>query len=270
MAADSVETTIATSALGEIVARGRLLDQSGKRLASFVQTYRIWRGSRVLHVEVELDPAEEPRADPWNSYYCARLAWADEGAELFRTQHLTRQACSEKRIESSHYLEIEAEKHRTAILTGGLTFHRRHEHRMLDMLLVSRGERQRRFRFGIGVDLAHPLHEAIGLLVPPVIVPGAAAPSSGHSGWLLHISARNVIGTSWQPLVEEGRIAGFRSRLLETEGRPASFSLAAFRAVKSAETVDFLGKSLGSLEIEDGKIKLELAAYEWVEVVARW
>ena len=270
MAADSVETTIATSTLGEVVARGRLLDQNGNRLAGFVQTYRIWRGSRVLQVEVELDPAEEPKADPWNSYYCARLAWADEGAELFRTQHLTRQPSSEKRIESSHYLEIEAEKHRTAILTGGLTFHRRHEHRMLDMLLVSRGERRRKFRFGIGVDLAHPLHEALGLLVPPVVVPGAAAPSSGNSGWLMHISSRNVIATSWQPLVEEGRIAGFRVRLLETEGRAASFSLAAFRGLKSAQSVDFLGQPLSDLPIEEGKIKLETASHEWVEIVARW
>jgi alpha-mannosidase len=270
MAADSVETTIATTTLGEIVARGRLLDQSGKRLAGFVQTYRIWRGSRVLHVEIELDPAEEPKTDPWNSYYCARLAWADEGAELFRTQHLTRQPCTEKRIESSHYLEIEGEKHRTAILTGGLMFHRRHEHRMLDTLLISRGEGRRKFRLGIGVDLAHPLHEAIALLAPPVVVPGSRAPSSGTAGWLLHLGARNVVATCWQPIEERGRIAGFRVRLLETEGRPANFSLAAFRAVKSAETVDFLGQSLGSLGIEDGKIKLDLAAYEWVEVVARW
>src|SRR6185369_4189669 len=52
MAADSMETTIATTALGEIVTRGRLLDLNGKRLAGFVQKYRLWRGSRVLHVEV--------------------------------------------------------------------------------------------------------------------------------------------------------------------------------------------------------------------------
>ena len=84
MAADSLETTIATTTLGEIVARGRLLDQNGNRLAGFTQRYRLWRGSRVLHVEVELDPGEEPKADPWNSYYCVRLAWADELADFNR------------------------------------------------------------------------------------------------------------------------------------------------------------------------------------------
>src|SRR5262249_27891315 len=83
MTADSVETTIATRALGEIFTRGRLLDTSGNRVAAFRQTYRMWRGSRVLHVEIELDPDEEPRADPWNSYYCCRFAWSDESAELY-------------------------------------------------------------------------------------------------------------------------------------------------------------------------------------------
>src|SRR5438094_7482784 len=64
MAADSVETTIATTTLGEIVTRGRLLDANGKKVAGFVQPYRLWRGSRVLHLQVELDEIEEPRADP--------------------------------------------------------------------------------------------------------------------------------------------------------------------------------------------------------------
>jgi hypothetical protein len=57
---------------------------------------------------------------------------------------------------------------------------------------------------------------------------------------------------------------------LETEGRPASLGLSAFRAVKSAQTVDFLGNALADLAIDDGKIKLDLAAFEWAEVVARW
>jgi alpha-mannosidase len=269
MAADSLETTIATTTLGEIVARGRLLDLNGNKLAGFVQTYRLWRGSRVLHVEVELDPVEEPKADPWNSYYCARIAWADEGAELFRTQHQTRQPCTEKRFESSHYIEIAGAKHATTILTGGLTFHRRHEHRMLDTLLISRGERQRKFRFGIGVDLAHPLHDAIGLMTPPIVVPNVPAPASGNSGWLMHLSSRNVIATHWEPLDEGGRVTGFRVRLLETEGRPASLALSAFRPVKSASTVDFLGNPIAELAIDEGKVKLDLAAFEWAELVAR-
>jgi alpha-mannosidase len=270
MAADSVETTIATTTLGEVVARGRLLDLNGNKLAGFTQTYRLWRGSRVLHLEVELDPVEEPKADPWNSYYCLRFAWSNEGADLFRTLHMTRTEALEKKFESPHYVEIADEKTSTTILTGGLAFHRRQEGHMLDTLLVTRGERQRKFRLGIGVDLQHPLHEAVGLLTPPVVVPNVPAPSSGSSGWLMHLSSRNVVATSWQPVDEGGKIAGFRVRLLETAGRPVSLALTAFRALKSATTFDFQGQPVAEVTVEEGKAKLDLAAYEWVELVARW
>ena len=270
MAADSMETTISTTTLGEIVTRGRLLDLNGNKLAGFVQTYRLWRGSRVLHVEIELDPAEEPKADPWNSYFCARFAWPDEMAELFRTVNQTRQAVTEKKFEAPQYIEIIGAKDSTTILTGGLPFHRRQEERMLDTLLVTRGERARKFRLGIGVDLNHPLHDALGLLLPPIVVPNVPQPKSGNSGWLLHLSSRNVIVTSLLPLEENGRITGFRARLLETAGRPANLAVSAFRAIKSASTVDFQGNSLAECQVEEGKIKLDLAAHEWAEVHARW
>ncbi len=270
MAADSLETTIATTALGEIVTRGRLLDAEGKTLAGFVQTYCLWRGSRVLHVEVELEPVEELRADPWNSYYCCRFAWSDELAEIFRTVNETRQPAGEKRFEAPHYFELSSDNSSTTILTGGLAFHRRHEDRMLDTLLIARGERQRKFRIGIGVDLAHPFHEALGILTPPIMVRDVPQPSSGASGWLLHLSSRNVIATSLSPLDETGRIVGFRARLLETAGRPANLAISAFRLIRAASTVDFLGNTLATLPVDDGKIKLDLAAHEWTEIVARY
>lgn len=270
MAADSLQTTIATTALGEIVTRGRLLDDRGNRLAGFVQTYRLWRGSRVLHVTVELDVAEEPRADPWNSYYCCRFAWSNELAEVFRTVHESRHLASEKRIESPLYIDVADEKTNTTILTGGLPFHRRHEQRMLDTLLISRGETARTFHLGIGVDLVHPLHEALGLLTPPVIVPNVPQPSSGTSGWLLHLSQRNVVTTSLLPLVENGQVTGFRARLLETAGRPANLVLTAFRSLATAATVNFQGQELAKLEVEEGKVRLNLSAHEWTEITARW
>src|SRR5207302_1125282 len=151
-----------------------------------------------------------------------RFAWAGELVELFRTGNETRQPVGEKRFESPHYVELADEKSSTTILCGGLTFHRRQENRMLDTLLLSRGERQRSFHLGIGIDLSHPIHEAIGLLTPPVVVHDVPQPASGNSGWLLHLSSRNVIATSVAPLEEDGRVAGFRMRLLETVGRPAN------------------------------------------------
>jgi alpha-mannosidase len=269
MAADSVEVTIATTALGEITTRGRLLNLEGEKLAGFVQKYRVWRSSRVLTVDIELDPVEETKSDPWNSYYCCRFAWGDETSDLFRTANETRQPASGQRFEAPHYIEMINPKNSTTILTGGLPYHRRHEHRMLDSLLITRGERQRKFRIGIGIDLTHPMLDAIGLLTPLVVVPGVQRPASA-SGWLFHLDSRNVVATHWESLVEEGKVTGFRTRLLETAGRPAGLRLSAFKPVGSAERVDFLGKKLDQCQVLDGQIKLDMAAHEFVEVVGRW
>jgi alpha-mannosidase len=141
---------------------------------------------------------------------------------------------------------------------------------MLYTLLMTRGERQRRYHLGVGVDLNHPLHEAIGILIPPIIIPQTPQPSSGASGWLLHLSSRNVIVTSIAPLEDAGRVIGFRARLLESAGRPANLAITAFRPVTSAKTVDFLGNTLAELKIDEGKIKLDLSAHEWTELLARW
>jgi hypothetical protein len=70
--------------------------------------------------------------------------------------------------------------------------------------------------------------------------------------------------------VEDGKVTGFHTRLLETAGRPAGLTLSAFKPVGGAERVDFLGQRLDQCQVLDGKIKLDLAAHEFVEVVGRW
>lgn len=270
MAADSVEVTAASSTFGEITCRGRLVDQDGQKLAGFVQTYRAYRGSRVLQLSIELDPVEEPKSDVWNSYFCNRIAWADPTAVVYRAANVVRQPAATQKIEAPLYLSFETEKHRTVLLTGGLPYHRRHGERMLDSLLITRGERARSFQMGIGIDLAHPLHEAWNLLLPPSSLYTALPTSGPASGWLFHLDVRNVVATHWSPLVENGKVVGFRTRLLETEGRPAKVALSAFREIKAAQQIDFTGKPLRDCEIDAGRAKLELANYEWVELEARW
>ena len=88
MVADAVEMTVSDTAMGEIVLRGRLVNREEATLASFVQRDRVFRGSRVIHVEVELDPKEECRSDPWSPHDCARFAWASEAATLSRAVNL--------------------------------------------------------------------------------------------------------------------------------------------------------------------------------------
>jgi alpha-mannosidase len=269
MAADSIETTVATEVMGEIVARGRLLDYDGGVLAGFRQTYRLWRGSRVLWLEIELDPKREPAADPWESYYASRFAWADESAELSRALNQTRQAIAGKRWEAPQYIDIDSGETRTTILTGGLPFHRRIGFRMIDSLLIVRGERQRRHTMGIGIDLSHPQHDAEAMLAPPLFVQSRSpGPGPAGSGWLLRLDAKNVIATTLEPIADGGAAIGFRARLLETAGRPANLKVSCFRPIAQALRLDLQGQAAGDVEVQDGSVLLDMTAHEWTEIEA--
>lgn len=271
MVAEGLEITSAGPALGEIIAHGRLNGPDGQRLAGFRQKYQLWRGSAVLVIDIELDIDDEPRADPWNSYYAARFAWASEEAELFRGVGWGTHATEAKRLEAPLFVEARTETTRTSILAGGLPYHRRIGLRMLDTLLVVRGETSRKFRLGVGIDLAYSLPAALELLSPPVIIPDdGAPPRPAASSWLFHVDAKNVVATYWSPLEQDGALTGFRVRLLETEGRPGQALLRGFREIGNARQVDFLGQTLVDLPLDAEGVRVDFAAHEWVEVEAVW
>ncbi|HEY5315654.1 MAG TPA: hypothetical protein VIK18_24200, partial [Pirellulales bacterium] len=271
MAAEKIEVTAAGTAFGEITSRGRLLDPEGRTLAAFVQRLQIWRGIRLVRLEVELDVREEPRADPWNSYYAARFAWADETAEMLRSVAGTVQPTSNRRLEAPEFIELREGAARTAIFTGGLPYHRFNGDRMLDTLLVVRGESRRIFSLGIGVDVAHPAAAALELHDPLSVVPEAPVPTAENgSRWLFHLDVRNVVATHWEVAGEGGPNAGFRLRLLETEGRAGRVHLRVFRTPRLARQIDFLGNPLAELAIEGDRVAVDLSAYEWIQIEAQW
>src|SRR5690349_2405848 len=100
MVADRVEVTSPGPVLGEITSRGRLVDPEGKVMAGFVQRVQAWRGSPVLTLEIELEVQEEPRADPWNSYFASRFAWNDAGADVRRSVSCVSQPTEAKKLEA--------------------------------------------------------------------------------------------------------------------------------------------------------------------------
>ncbi len=266
MAADEIRVTSAGPLLGEIVCRGRLVDRQAGRLAGFVQTTRARRGSRILEIEIELDPVQLPEGDPWRSYYAARFAWGDDSAELFRSVNAIGCRTDAKYLEGPHFLELRSAAARTVILPGGLPFHRRASPRMLDTLLVVPGESARKFRLGIGFDVVHPLTAALNFLVPQTVVAGVPSPPS-PTGWLFHVDSRNVVATHWEPVVLAGRTEGFRVRLLETEGRAATLGLRSFRPLGSAQRLD---DPPVNLPIEGDRVTVEIQPYQWIEVQCRW
>ncbi len=271
MVADSVEITSTGPALAAATTRGKLLDPEGKVLANFTQEIEIWRSSPVIRLDIELDVQEPPRADPWNSYYASRVAWSDAGADLLRGTNNGTFATDAKRIEAPLFVEARGERQRTTILSGGLPYHRRIGMRMLDTLLSVRGETCHKFRLGLAIDAPNPMTAALGLLAPPVVVPdGGAAPQGPSSSWLFHIDSRNITATHWEPLVEADAVVGYRVRLVETAGRMARTKLRSFHAPKTARQIDFRGRTLVELPVEEDAVHVDFSAHEWVEVEARW
>lgn len=271
MIADSVEITSTGPALAAAVTRGKLLDPEGKLLANFKQEIEVWRSSPVIRLDIELDVKEPPRADPWNSYYASRVAWSDAGADMVRGTNNGAFVTDAKRLEAPLFVEARGERQRTTILSGGLPYHRRIGMRMLDSLLFVRGESATRFRMGIAIDAPNPMTAAMGLLAPPIVVPdGGSAPRGPASSWLFHIDSRNVMATHWEPLIEGDAVVGYRVRLVETAGRMVRTKLRSFRAPRTARHVDFRGRTLVELPVEEDAVHVDFSGYEWVEVEARW
>lgn len=270
MAVESIATGVNTPALGEVIARGQLIDGDGKRLAGYTQTTRLWAGSRVIEVQVDLDAADDLRADAWNSYYALRWAWPGTGTtDLRRSVNLGSHESEARKLEAPHYLELVSGDTRTTLLSGGLPYHQRSGERMLDTLLVVRGETARSFRMGIGIDLPQPAAAALEFLTPPGIVAGVAAPANASS-WFFHLGTRNVVATHWAPLFEESAIVGFRVRVLETAGVAAHLTLRSLRDVAYAHEVDFVGQVLGSAKTEGDLVDFDLGPHQWSQLEVRF
>ncbi|MBN2022259.1 MAG: hypothetical protein JW809_05650 [Pirellulales bacterium] len=270
MAAESIVVASAGPCVGQIDVRGRLVDRHGARLARFAQTLRVRRASRVLEIDVELEPEQLPEPAPWQSYYAARFAWGDELAELARSVNLGGWPTEAVQLEAPHFVEIRSKATRTTLLTGGLPYHRRVGSRKLDSILIVHGETARRFRLGVGIDLAHPTAAALAFMSPRTVLRQSAVPPTVPTGWLFHLDVRHVVVTHWAPIAEGPRVVGFRARLLETQGLHAPVGLRAFRPIVQARWTDLAGKPLGELPFEGDRIALEVRPRQWLAVEARW
>jgi alpha-mannosidase len=176
-------------------------------------------------------------------------------------------------MEAPLYLEIDGTKQRTAILTGGLPFHRRIDKRRLDTLLIVRGESRRHFRLAIGVDCRSVMADAWSALMPATVV-DHNGPAQAGSGWLFHIDARHVVATHWNPKIEkvddQPRCTGVCVRLLETLGRDGRITLQSFRPIKSARRQNFRGETTGQCEVVDGRVQLKMEGHEWTQIELDW
>jgi len=254
--------------VGEVGTRGDLIDeQTGSVLGTFQQWTRVVAGRNRIEVDLEISLAEGVKGDPWTSYLGCRFAWAHEQVALSGSFQQGAQPAARDRLEIPQYLEIADDNFRTTLLTPGLPFHRKTGERMLDTLLITEGETQRRFQFAVAIDSVYPMQAHLDQFSAPIVVPTATRPADGkREGWFFYLSASNVQISRLFPGKEPGTVI---VRLLETEGRSKVLGLHSFRTPSSARQVDFTGKTIQSLQIDDA-VTVEVSPYELCDIELTW
>ena len=201
MRSERFEIDYAGPALVQATASGGIFDAGlGKRLASFEQRYRLWSGRPILEIDItlaDIDPAwlgRAAQADPYSLYLACRWAWPDPNSMVRRLIFSAPELTESDRPETPEAIDISTRTQRTALLFGGLCFHRKRGGRMLDSLLLAGRETSRSFSLGVVLDLEHPFHAAADLITPAFVVPtDLGPPALGKSGWLVRLDHEGIV-----------------------------------------------------------------------------
>ena len=269
--ADEIVLTKATTETGQLKITGRLVFPDGETAARFVETVTIHSQSRTLEFDLTLEPVAEMDDDRWNSYIAVRYAWNDDTFEMRGNLNDGMHVLPErKHLHSPKVIDLRHEKGSLTFLTKGLPFHRRSGDQQLDTLLIVKGESQRQFRLGVGVNIKHPALLSYDFLLGQegFIFPVRCQPKN-PSSWLFQIESSNVAALHWEPVLEAETMIGYMVYLQETEGRRAHFALRSFVPPKRASAVNFQGKELKTLKIDADAVLIDMHVYELLPLMVR-
>jgi hypothetical protein len=270
-AADEIVITKTTAEAGQLKIAGRLVLPDGQTAAQFTETVTLRSQSRLLEFDLTLEPLLELDDDRWNSYIAVRYAWNDNSFEMRGNLNDSVHILSDrKHLHSPKMIDLRHEDGSLTLLSEGLPFHRRSGDRQLDTLLMVKGETQRQFRLGIGVNVKTPafLSYDFSLGQEEFIVPVSCRPKN-VSAWLFQIESKNVIALYWEPVFEEDKLAGYMIYLQETEGRRAHCVLRSFIPPKKASAMNFQGKELKTFKTDADAVLIDMHGYELLPLLVR-
>ena len=256
MAAEKIDVLSDGPAEAVIRITGSLVAPDGERLARYEQTLTALRSSRVIDVDLEIQPAALPEDAPWDEYYGVRFAWNDTLAELRPACHGVFWETTRDFFQAPDALDIRSEeKLGVTILSAGLPFYRRCDARRADMVLIPCGEDARRFRFGIGIDLPDPLAEAAAFGAPrPMVIDNAAVGQSELTRFL-EVTPASAAVEELKPVYETPsedaesspesdppRLTGLRILLHETAGKKTRARIRTRLPIASAAECDLFDR----------------------------
>ena len=269
--ADEIAITKATTDVGQLKITGRLVFADGRTAARFTETVTIRSQDRKLEFNLTMNPFMEFDGDRWNSYIAIRYAWNDETFEMRGNLNDGMHVLPDKKhLHSPKIVDLRHEDGSLTFLSEGLPFHRRSGERQLDTLLIATGESQHQFRLGLAVNAKHPalLSYDFALGQEGFIFPVRGQPKNSSS-WLFQIETANVVALHWEPILEADKPVGYMVYLQEVEGRRAHFALRSFLPPKHAVAMNFQGRELKTVKVNDDAVLIDMHAYELLPLKVR-
>ncbi len=261
---------------GQITTEGQLLDDD-RVVAEFVQTFTISRGRKLIDIGVRIQPQVELTDSP-NHYFCSRVAWKDESAELLRNAQHVRTFVSGQKFEATNYVEIVSPTAQLTLFPKGLPFQRRSDRRMLDTLLIAGSESEREFRFSIGVNVPYPLVAAHQTMTPTIKMDMKDAISAvAHSldranencesQWFFHFNCRSIVATWWETIFDENdQLSGIRVRLRESQGRGGTLKIRSVFELESCVKTNFNNTHLCDAIVESDTASIDFSSFEYFQL----
>ncbi|MDR1290644.1 MAG: hypothetical protein LBK06_05535 [Planctomycetaceae bacterium] len=141
----------------------------------------------------------------------------------------------------------------------------------------------RRFRFGVGIDIQHPLLSSLEFMLnkDEFVKPVWCEDNNVVSRWLFRLDTANIVVLHWEPIYGSGNVAetaaennldknemiGFKVYLLETEGVQANGVLRSFKPIINSHTTNLLNEELKKLNINEAGVQITLHPHELLPLV---
>ena len=237
--------------------------------ARFRQKISITRGIRTIEFEVEIELLRELDGRPWQQYVCSRLAWGDEPLGRYRGLHDTQQPVRLEKFLAPSYLHVDNGHTPLTLFSDGLAYHRQSQLRVLDSLLIVRGESARRFRFAIGVGIETPHLTASQRPSDCLAIPLEATTPSQQR--FFHLASKNPLVVDSTPTFHSnGSCNGAILRFRESVGASGQAVLYAPAKLIGAKLLDLSGKPLEALSVTDDRVTLEYHGYKLFTLQLFW
>ena len=254
-AADNIAVVDSGPGLGRVQIEGRMVAPSGDLAGTFKQTLTIRMRSRIIDVDLEIDPKIVPDQTPWDSYYACRFAWKDALADIRGGVAASLIGTARDYLQAPECVDIRSEDAvGITILSAGLPYFKKVADSRIDAILIPKGETRKNFRFGVGIDLEDPHTSALAYAdVPPFILEDAPCPRKIISQFF-SLTNQNVKILEETPILKKNdqddstnrtkRInadfAGVRLTLLETHSVETETTLRSFLPINRVNSVNLI------------------------------